>query len=79
VIDRPNLREFSHGGRRSGRRTVSYKRSTSFAKGVPNDRAVVLVDPPDVAKALAVFGKAGMRAVLDSEKFEIPGLYGRDQ
>jgi hypothetical protein len=47
--------------------------------GTINDRAVVSVDLPDLAKALAVFGKAEMRAVLDSDKFEIPGLYGRDQ
>ena len=44
-----------------------------------SDRAVVLVDLPELAKAPAVFGKAGMRAVLDSDKFGQPGLYGRDQ
>jgi inorganic pyrophosphatase/exopolyphosphatase len=35
-----------------------------------SNQAVVLVDLPDLAKALAVFGKAEMRAVLDSDKFE---------
>jgi hypothetical protein len=41
--------------------------------------AVVLVDSPDMAKALEVLGKAGIRAVLDSDKSGQPGLYSRDQ
>ena len=34
--------------------------------GIIDYYAVVLVDLPDAAKALAVLGKSGIRAVLDS-------------
>ena len=44
-----------------------------------SNQAVVLVDLPDLAKALAVFGKAEMRAVWIRTNSNKPGLYGRDQ
>jgi hypothetical protein len=52
----------------SGREAFEVLREAGVASARPGaaigDYAVALVDLPDVAKALAVLGKAGMRAML---------------